>query len=151
MSIPLTKSELLALPTLYTIDDLALITHKFLGDYLGHLNLKQSSLIIPSIQLDVVRNVKSLSVSMPFSNSYQYYDVWQLGILKYNTVPNLLLVNSKPNIGPLVYLLGDSNITKTIFYTISQQMEIVQDSFANDNNDAVLNYRGDLNNLIEVI
>jgi len=151
MFIPLTKSELLALPTLYTIEDLAPITYKFLGDYLGHLNLKQPSLIIPSIQLDVVRNVKSLSVSLPFSNSYQYYDVWQLGILKYNTVPNLLLVNSKPNIGPLVYLLGDSNITKTILYNMSQQMEIVQDSFANDNNDAVLNYRGDLTNLIQIL
>jgi hypothetical protein len=151
MSIPLSKSELLALPTLYTINDLNSIVYKFLGDYLGHLNLKQSSLVIPSIQLDIVRNVKSLQVSLPYSSSYDYYNVWQLGILKYNTVPNLLLVNSKPNVGPLIYLLGDVNITKTILYVISQQMEIVQDSFANSNNDVVLNYRGDITNLVEVV
>lgn len=150
MFIPLTKSELLALPTLYTINDLAPIIYKFLGDYLAHLNLKEPSLIIPSIQLDVVQNTKSLQVSMPYSNSYKYYDVWQLGILKYNTVPNLLLVNNKTNVGPLIYLLGDTNTTKTILYVISQQMEIVQDSFANNNNDAVLNYKGDLSNLIEI-
>jgi hypothetical protein len=145
----LTKSELLALPTLYTINNIAPIIYKFLGDYLGHLNLKQPSLIIPSIQLDIINNVKSLAVSLPDSNSYNYYDVWQLGILKYNTVPNLLLVNSRPDIGPLVYLLGDINTTKTILYTISQQMETVQDSFA-VSEDAVLNYKGDLTNLIEI-
>lgn len=149
MFINLTKSELLALPTLYTIDDLTSIVYKFLGDYLGHLNLKQTPLIIPSIQLDIVQSTKSLEVSLPYSNSYGYYDIWQLGILKYNTVPILLLINNKTNIGPFIYLLGDTNIAKTTLYVISQQMEIVQDSFA-VSADAVLNYMGDLNNLIEI-
>lgn len=138
-----TKSELLALPTLYKLNDLSPIIYKFLGDYLSHLNLKNSTLIIPSIELDIVKYTKSLSVSLPYSNSYMYYDVWELGVLKYNTVPNLLLVNNKTDIGPLIFLLGDINTTKTILYTISQQMDIVKDSFA-VSDDSVLNYKGEI-------
>ena len=65
-----TKSELLALPTLYTINNITPIIYNFLGEYLNHLKLKDSSLIIPSITLDIVKSSKTLNVSLPYSNSY---------------------------------------------------------------------------------
>lgn len=138
-----TKAEVLSLPTLYTITDIAPIITKFLDAYLGHLNLVSPVLEIPSITLDVIKSRRTLQVSMPYSNSYDYYNVWQMGILKYNTVPNLLLFNDLPNLGPLIYQLGDVNITKTILYTISQEMEVVQDGFAYNSFDSVLNYIND--------
>ncbi len=150
-TIMLTKAEVLSLPTLYTITDLAPIITKFFNAYLGHLNLVSPVLEIPSITLDVVKSRRTLSVSMPYSNTYDYYNVWQMGILKYNTIPNLLLFNDTPNLGPLIYQLGDINITKTILYTISQQMEVVKDGFAYYSFDSVLNYRDDPNNIVVLL
>ena len=143
-----TKSQLLALPTLYAINNITPIIYNFLGEYLNHLNLKDSSLIIPSITLDIVKSSKTLNVSLPYSNSYKEYVNWEYGILKYNTVPNLFLVNNKTDIGPLIYLLGDVNITKTILYVISQQMELVTDSFAYNTFDGVLNYKNNPEDII---
>jgi hypothetical protein len=143
-----TKSELLALPTLYTINNITPIIYNFLGEYLNHLNLKDSTLIIPSITLDIVKSSKTLNVSLPYSNSYKEYVNWEYGILKYNTVPNLFLVNNKTDIGPLIYLLGDVNITKTILYVISQQMKLVTDSFAYNTFDGVLNYKNNPEDII---
>jgi len=139
-----TKAEVLSLPTLYTLTNLNPIITKFFNAYLGHLNLKQQpTLEVPSITLDVVKSRRTLTVSMPYSNSYDYYNVWQMGILKYNTVPNLLLFNDLSNLGPLMYQLGDVDTTKTILYLLSQQMEVVQDGFAYNSFDAVLNYIND--------
>lgn len=138
-----TKAEILSLPTLYTITDLAPIITKFFNQYLGHLNLISPILEVPSISLDVIKSRITLTVSMPYSNSYDYYNVWQIGVLKYNNVANLLLFNDVPNLGPIIYQLGDIDITKTILYTISQKMEIVQDGFAYNSFDSVLNYRDD--------
>lgn len=143
-----TKSELLALPTLYTINNITPIIYNFLGEYLNHLNIKDSTLIIPSITLDIVKSSKTLNVSLPYSNSYKEYVNWEYGILKYNTVPNLFLVNNKTDIGPLIYLLGDVNITKTILYVISQQMKLVTDSFAYNTFDGVLNYKNNPEDII---
>ena len=142
-----TKVEILLEPTLYTISDLAPIITKFLNVYLGHLNLIDSVLKIPSITLDVIQSKKTLDVSLPYSNSYGYYTLWQVGILKYNDVPNLLLFNNEADLGPLMFLLGDINTTKTILYTLSQQMKIVQDGFAYERFDSVLNYRDDPSNI----
>jgi len=139
-----TKAEVLSLPTLYTLTNLNPIITKFFNAYLGHLNLKQQpTLEVHSITLDVVKSRRTLTVSMPYSNSYDYYNVWQMGILKYNTVPNLLLFNDLSNLGPLMYQLGDVDTTKTILYLLSQQMEVVQDGFAYNSFDAVLNYIND--------
>ena len=142
-----TKAEILLEPTLYTISDLAPIITKFLNVYLGHLNLIDSVLKIPSITLDVIQSKKTLDVSLPYSSSYGYYTLWQVGILKYNDVPNLLLFNNEADLGPFMFLLGDINTTKTILYTMSQQMEIVQDGFAYERFDSVLNYRDDPSNI----
>ncbi len=143
-----TKTELLALPILYTIKDLAPIITKFFNSYLGHLNLKESSLSLSNIDIKVVKSRKTLTVSMPYSNSYDYYNVWNWGLLTYNNISNLLLVNDESDFGPLVYLIGDVDITKTILYTLSQEMEVVQDGFAYDRFDSVLNYLGNPNDLI---
>lgn len=138
-----TKAEILSLPTLYTITDLAPIITKFFNQYLGHLNLINPILEVPSITIDVIKSRRTLTVSMPYSNSYDYYNVWQMGVLKYNTVANLLLFNDVPNLGPIIYQLGDVNITKTILYTISQEMKVIQDGFAYNSFDSVLNYIND--------
>lgn len=138
-----TKAEILSFPTLYTITDLAPIITKFFNQYLGHLNLINPILEVPSITIDVIKSRRTLTVSMPYSNSYDFYNVWQMGILKYNTLPNLLLFNDVPNLGPIIYQLGDIDTTKTILYIISQEMEVVQDGFAYNSFDSVLNYRDD--------
>ena len=141
------KSELLVSPILYNLTDLAPIITKFFNSYLGHLNLKDFTLNIPSIELGVVSDRNSLTVSMPYSNTYGYYKVWNWGILYYQGIPSLFLVNDESDTGPLVYLLGDPNIVKTIFYIISQEMEIVKDGFAYFALDSTLNYQNDPNDL----
>jgi hypothetical protein len=142
----LTSSEVLALPTLYTINDIAPIITKYFNEYLGHLNLRDAILTVPSITLDVVSSIKTLEVSLPYSSAYGYYDIWTIGVLKYNTVPNLILFNYQDT---AVFIVegGDPNITKTILYILSQQMEIVQDGLSYNSFDAVLNYRSDPNNI----
>lgn len=142
-----TRDEILLEPILYTLTDLAPIITKFLNVYLGHLNLINPVLEIPSITLDVLKSKKTLDGVLPYSSNYDFITIWEVGILKYNTIPNLLLFNNKPNLGPLIYLLGDINTTKTILYTMSQEMEIVKDGFAYERFDSVLNYRDDPSNL----
>jgi hypothetical protein len=143
----LTSSDALTLPTLYTINDIAPIITKYFDEYLGHLNLKDAVLTVPSITLDVVKSVKTLEVSLPYSSAYGYYDIWAIGILKYNTVPNLILFNYDVSMGALMFKVGDTDTTKTMLYLLSQQMEIVQDGFSYNSFDAVLNYRSDPNNI----
>lgn len=136
-----TKSELLSLPTLYVIKDLAPIITKFLDVFLGHLNLKDPVLTLSTMEIRVVNYRKSTTVSMPYSNTYGVYKVWNWGILYYNNIPNLLFINDESDIGPFVYLLGGVDMTKTILYLLSQEMEIVEDGFAYDSFDSVLNYQ----------
>ena len=142
-----TRAEILAEPTLYTISDLAPIITKFLNVYLGHLNLANSTLEVPSITLDVIQSKKTLEGVLPYCSNYDYHTLWEVGILKYEGIPNLLLFNNESYLGPLLLLIGDINITKTILYTLSQQMEIVKDGFAYKMFDSVLNYRNDPSNL----
>ena len=144
----LTKTELLNLPTLYIIKDLAPIITKFFNPFLGHLNLKDPVLTLSSMEVKVVMSNNSLTVSMPYSNIYDYYKVWNWAILYYNNLPNLLLVNDEAIQGPLVYLLGDVDITKTILYLLSQEMEVVQDGFAYNSFDGYLNYQNDPSDLL---
>jgi hypothetical protein len=144
----LTKTELLNLPTLYIIKDLAPIITKFFNLFLGHLNLKDPVLTLSSMEVKVVKSTNSLTVSMPYSNTYDYYKVWNWAILYYNNLPNLLLVNDEAIQGPLVYLLGDVDITKTILYLLSQEMEVVQDGFAYNSFDGHLNYQNDPSDLL---
>ena len=144
----ITRAELLSLPTLYIIKDLSLIITKFLNLYLGHLNLKDPVLTLSSMELRVVKYTNSLTVSMPYSNTYDYYKVWDWAILYYNNSPYLFFINDQTNVGPLTYLIGDINITKTILYLLSQEMEIVKDGFAYSRFDSVLNYQNNVEDLL---
>ena len=143
-----TKTELLSLPTLYIIKDLAPVITKFLNNFLGHLSLKEPTLTLLSMELRVIKYTNSSTVSMPYSNTYDNYRVWNWAILYYNNVPNLLLINDEHVQGPLVYLLGSADITKTILYLLSQEMEIIKDGFAYNSLDSNLNYINDPNDLL---
>ena len=135
-----TRTDLLNLPTLYIIKDIAPIITKYFNYFLGHLLLKEPVLILNSIEIRVVKFTNSSTVSMPYSKTYDYYKVWNWAILYYNNVPNLFLINDDYLQGPLTYLIGDVNITKTILYLLSQEMEIIKDGFAYNSLDSNLNY-----------